>query len=282
MGRSKKIVETARTPKRKRDPIKILVVGDFMQDIYWFGHAEGLSAEAPIPKITITHKEIKEGGAGNVLANLLSLGALAKGPDCGYWLEVDHLGSPIDLYPNKHRLMIEDQQIARWDQFDTCWEIDKKYLPTEIDRIVIADYNKGSIGPELLSYLYELNLPTFVDTKQDPTIYVGWITAIFPNLSEYERYHDTYDKFERCIVTLGAGGAEIREFGKIIEQQPAYASQVVSVCGAGDTFTAAYALRWPRHDALQFASLGAAVAVGKPLTSTITIQEITDLRRRLK
>lgn len=264
-------MESTGPSKRKRDPVRFLVVGDFMADVYWFGHTTGLSAEAPIPKVAIDRYESFAGGAGNVFFNLQSLGAVVIAP------EVRHGPGPI-----KNRMIVDNRQIARWDENDRCGEITKEQINPEVDRIVIADYNKGSINLELLAYLYELDLPTFVDTKCDPTIYVGWATAIFPNLSEYERYKEAYDKFERCVVTKGPDGAEVREFGKVIEEEIAYAPEVVSVCGAGDSFTACFAYRWPRKDALQFASLGAAVAVGKPLTATVTLQEISDLRRRLK
>ena len=245
-----------------------------MTDVYWYGHVTGLSAEAPIPKVSITDVERLAGGASNVLRNINSLGAWVVTPDNNYWENT--------VWPVKNRLMVGDQQIARWDENDSCKEILKEHLGEEVDRIIIADYGKGSIGHEILAHLYELNLPTFVDTKGDPTVYVGWVTAIFPNLSEYERYAEVYNKFERCIVTQGEVGASLLEFGKVIDKCPAYATEVKSVCGAGDTFSAAYAYRWPRRDALQFASLAAAVAVGKPMTSTVTLSEISELRRKLK
>ena len=284
MGRSKKSVEATRVAVRKRDPVRFLVVGDFMTDVYWHGVVTGLSAEAPIPKVQITLKEVHQGGAGNVLANLRSLGATVICPNADYWSDNEDI---IFKLPIKNRLIVGGLQIARWDENDSCKEILKEHAvlaltEPEVDRIVIADYNKGAIGNELLAHLYELNLPTFVDTKRDPTIYVGWVTAIFPNLTEYERYADAYNKFERCVVTEGPQGASVLEFGKVIEKCPAFTTDVVSVCGAGDTFSAAFAYRWPRKDALQFANLAAAVVVGKPLTSTVSLSEISDLRRKLK
>ncbi|GEM_PF-45999 len=54
---------------------RIMVVGDVMLDRYTFGDVERLSPEAPIPIVRKTSEKFVLGGAGNVAANLASLGA---------------------------------------------------------------------------------------------------------------------------------------------------------------------------------------------------------------
>ena len=54
---------------------KILVVGDLMLDRYSWGNVERISPEAPIPVLRVTREDQRLGGAGNVMMNLLSLGA---------------------------------------------------------------------------------------------------------------------------------------------------------------------------------------------------------------
>lgn len=54
--------------------IKILVVGDLMLDEYLWGNSERISPEAPVQVVDIRNEEIRLGGAGNVLNNLISLG----------------------------------------------------------------------------------------------------------------------------------------------------------------------------------------------------------------
>ena len=49
---------------------RILVVGDVMLDRYWFGDAERISPEAPVPVVKISRKEERPGGAANVARNL--------------------------------------------------------------------------------------------------------------------------------------------------------------------------------------------------------------------
>jgi len=58
---------------------KIMVVGDVMLDEYLWGHVRGISPEAPVPIVEIRQQTFALGGAGNVAANLASMG-------CNVWL----------------------------------------------------------------------------------------------------------------------------------------------------------------------------------------------------
>ncbi|MBV5278104.1 MAG: bifunctional heptose 7-phosphate kinase/heptose 1-phosphate adenyltransferase, partial [Campylobacteraceae bacterium] len=53
----------------------ILVIGDLMLDHYLWGKCERISPEAPVQVIDIQKESTVLGGAGNVVNNLLSLGA---------------------------------------------------------------------------------------------------------------------------------------------------------------------------------------------------------------
>ena len=55
--------------------VKILVVGDLMLDHYIWGSCERISPEAPVQVVKINNETYTLGGAGNVVRNLLSLGA---------------------------------------------------------------------------------------------------------------------------------------------------------------------------------------------------------------
>ncbi len=54
---------------------KVLVVGDFMLDVYVYGDALRISPEAPVPVLRVKRTESCCGGAGSVAANLAALGA---------------------------------------------------------------------------------------------------------------------------------------------------------------------------------------------------------------
>jgi D-glycero-beta-D-manno-heptose-7-phosphate kinase len=55
--------------------LKIGVIGDVMLDTYIWGKVDRISPEAPVPVVTLHHKEQRIGGAGNVALNCSSLGA---------------------------------------------------------------------------------------------------------------------------------------------------------------------------------------------------------------
>ena len=54
---------------------RIAVAGDFMLDRYIWGAASRLSPEAPVPVVDFVNDSQVAGGAGNVAANLVALGA---------------------------------------------------------------------------------------------------------------------------------------------------------------------------------------------------------------
>ena len=53
---------------------RILVIGDLMLDRYRRGDVDRISAEAPVPIVSISQEFWSAGGAGNVAVNLASLG----------------------------------------------------------------------------------------------------------------------------------------------------------------------------------------------------------------
>ena len=55
--------------------LRILVVGDFMLDEYLWGKVERISPEAPVAIVEVQRETHTLGGAGNVVHNLVGLGA---------------------------------------------------------------------------------------------------------------------------------------------------------------------------------------------------------------
>ena len=53
----------------------ILVLGDLMLDRYLWGDVERISPEAPVPVFHVRRQSEIPGGAGNVVSNLVGLGA---------------------------------------------------------------------------------------------------------------------------------------------------------------------------------------------------------------
>src|SRR5512143_1307155 len=56
-------------------PVRVMVIGDFMLDTYTTGKVKRISPEAPVSVLHVQKEESRPGGAGNVVLNLVSLGA---------------------------------------------------------------------------------------------------------------------------------------------------------------------------------------------------------------
>jgi D-beta-D-heptose 7-phosphate kinase/D-beta-D-heptose 1-phosphate adenosyltransferase len=270
---------------------KILVVGDAMVDLYHFGTTTRISPEAPIPIVKVTGQEQFHGGAGNVADNLRTLGAevvlcqgLAPHPD----------DPQYGVIPIKHRLMVGTTQMARWDEYDEVRSIPIKALEAVVngwtpDAIVVSDYGKGSIDQTIRTWINKAGLPTFVDTKGSPSYYLDDFT-FFPNLHEWGIHEKSYNELGNVILKRSADGIMRLQYNTMLEWYPAYATNVVSVCGAGDTVIAAYAYFTTLGDpaALFKASIAAAIVVEKPWTATASVAEIEerikclDTKRALK
>lgn len=255
---------------------KILVVGDAMVDQYHFGIATRVSAEAPVPVVKITDHQTFHGGAANVFTNLVALGAEAK--LCA--------GDPT---PVKNRLMVGTTQVARWDTNDEVHPIEVEQLDQAMlhwtpDAIIISDYDKGSITPEVISWVYDQGVHIYIDTKKDPFSFYDSLRngdpyeTWFPNQAEYQQYKNNYDAEPYVIYKRGALGIQHLSFGDVQGDYPATARQVVSVCGAGDTVIAAYAYfaTLGDPDALHKANTAAAIVVEKPWTATVSLAEIDE------
>ena len=71
MSLKSKVTELQLAAKRP----SVLVVGDLMVDHYVWGTATRLSPEAPVPIVNVKKETTTLGGAGNVVQNLVALGA---------------------------------------------------------------------------------------------------------------------------------------------------------------------------------------------------------------
>jgi len=193
--------------------VKVAVIGDLMLDSYTIGKVSRISPEAPVPVLNVEKEEQRAGGAGNVMLNLLSLGAnvvpigrigadpagqmlkalfASEGMSIeGLFLEVGYLTIV------KNRIIASSQQIVRIDKEkitplpEMLEQQIIEALPTLLEgvqAIAISDYGKGFLSKTLLSWLIdyakENNIPTIADPKgSDFSRYRG-VDLLKPNLSE--------------------------------------------------------------------------------------------------
>jgi D-glycero-beta-D-manno-heptose-7-phosphate kinase len=184
-----------------------------MLDTYTIGKARRISPEAPVAVIHVQREDHRPGGAGNVILNLISLGAQVTaigriGQDRqGQILrdglaqeKVDTRGliTQSDYFtPVKNRVIAENQQIVRVDHeqvmpLQEALEqqiIDQlPELLMDVDIVALSDYGKGFLTKTLLSALIDYakrkKIPIITDPKGSNFIKYAGSTIIKPNLGE--------------------------------------------------------------------------------------------------
>jgi D-glycero-beta-D-manno-heptose-7-phosphate kinase len=193
--------------------LKVLIVGDVMIDAYTWGKVERISPEAPVPVVNVSSREIRLGGAGNVVMNVQALGAKpiicsvigtdSYGDSLLNLLKEQNLStegiiqSDTRITTVKERIIAGSQQIVRVDT-ETDKQIndserqiltDKiKDLAQNANVIIFEDYDKGVLSKELIhdiiSFANYHNIPTIVDPKKRNFLYYQNATLFKPNLKE--------------------------------------------------------------------------------------------------
>lgn len=191
----------------------ILVVGDLMVDHYLWGDCNRISPEAPVQVINVKDETKRLGGAGNVLHNLVSLGAKVgilsvigddeTGNDIKNLLSKLHV--EIEALPKeakrqsakKSRIISSRQQIVRIDK-ESCEEILQKSQKTILDRfdeiieyydsVILSDYNKGVLTKNICSHIIkkanELSKFILIDPKGSDYSKYKNATLLTPNKKE--------------------------------------------------------------------------------------------------
>ncbi len=192
----------------------VLVVGDVMLDRFVYGSVDRISPEAPIPVFLVTREKEMLGGAGNVVANIVSLGASAKfvsvigndpsGATLSRLLSELNIGNGMEVSDSrstilKTRFIGAGQQMLRVDRektdnLSTALEdrvIDRiKQEITGCGAVILSDYGKGMLTDRVITETIAIarshNIPVIVDPKgRDFTRYKG-ATVITPNRKELE------------------------------------------------------------------------------------------------
>ena len=174
---------------------KITVLGDVMLDEFIWGDVSRISPEAPVPVVDIKRESTHLGGAANVLANLLALGANACVVGV---IGNDYAGDRIrlsvkektDLHRDeflisadgrpttiKTRIIAHQQMVVRADRENRTPvdpDTEQRIIAAvraaleDANALVISDYDKGVITPrvlrEVLPAAYE-RIPVLVDPK---------------------------------------------------------------------------------------------------------------------
>ena len=193
--------------------LKALVVGDLMLDEYLWGKTERISPEAPVAVVDVTRQDMRLGGAGNVINNLLSLGCQVRvasvigDDDDGRVIlgRLDLRGVEADgvvlsaarKTSRKTRVLASNQQMLRIDR-ESREEIDsaaaqqlmvyvRGQLPL-VQVVLLSDYLKGvltdSLTKELIALCRAAKVPVLVDPKGNDYGKYSGATLLTPNRKE--------------------------------------------------------------------------------------------------
>jgi D-beta-D-heptose 7-phosphate kinase/D-beta-D-heptose 1-phosphate adenosyltransferase len=173
----------------------IVVLGDVMLDEFLWGDVTRISPEAPVPVVDIKRESTHLGGAANVLANLLALGARAcvigvVGDDFAgerirssvndkSTLQTDGLLIADKSRPTtiKTRIIAQQQMVVRADR-EHRTPVDEqtegriiaavKTALANAQALIISDYDKGVVTPRILSEVLPAaygRMPVLIDPK---------------------------------------------------------------------------------------------------------------------
>ncbi|MCG6894376.1 MAG: D-glycero-beta-D-manno-heptose-7-phosphate kinase [Desulfobacteraceae bacterium] len=221
---------------------RIMVVGDLMIDEYLWGRVERISPEAPVPVVTVEREEYTLGGAGNVVANLATLGAsvttvgvIGVREDGRRLLErIEALGQdtggifrePDRPTTRKTRVMAGSQHVLRIDRetrsaisesvFDRVTDFVRQQMAS-MDIVLVSDYGKGLITPPLMATVIEASrresIPVVADPKGRNFDKYGGCRLVTPNRKEASLaagmdIHDVKDLGRAANRILEASGID--------------------------------------------------------------------------
>jgi rfaE bifunctional protein kinase chain/domain len=260
---------------------RVAVIGDMMLDCYFWGEVRRVSPEAPVPVVEIDNEFYRFGGAANVALNIIKLGGVPVpigviGFDNYGTIftsliresGIDHEGILIDENrptTAKTRVIAQNQHVVRIDKESKQYinnQVGEElylYLKDQIkslDAIILEDYNKGVLTPDLIEKIIALanenKVIVTVDPKFNNFFRYKDVTVFKPNRKEAEdvlgiKIRTTEDisaagkelmkrlNPDYLLLTLGEEGIAVFQDGKEERRMPTKARKVADVSGAGDT-----------------------------------------------
>ena len=248
---------------QQQKQFKILVIGDSCNDIYTFGSCTRLSPEAPVPVFVKKNSTIQQGLGCNV--------------DILTHAELITKERFIDITSNQQLLRIDNDckvTAITYNLFDNL----KNNKLQSYDAIVISDYNKGYVEPNIIKkFINRANktlTPIFVDSKKhDLSCFEGCIIKL--NKKESKSITGWPTVFD-LVVTHGKNGAVWKN-----KKFAAPNVEIHNVCGAGDTFLAGLVFNFLKtknmESAIKFANQCGSIAVSKLGTYALNKEDINDI-----
>ncbi|MFL6229512.1 MAG: D-glycero-beta-D-manno-heptose-7-phosphate kinase [Pyrinomonadaceae bacterium] len=210
---------------------RVVVFGDVMLDEFVWGDVTRISPEAPVPVVDVRRESIRLGGAANVVANLVALGARASlvgvtgadaaseklraklAEDCGGRGDARLITDASRPTTTKTRIIAHNQLVVRADRerrAAVAAEIEDRLIETlmssltEADALVVSDYDKGAVTPRVLAAVLgaarSRSLPALVDPKPRNFDAYRHATLVTPNHHEALRLANSEDDTDAGVA----------------------------------------------------------------------------------
>ena len=238
--------------------VKVLIIGEQCVDKFVYCNTKRLSPEAPVPVLNPIRTTKNPGMAGNTIANVKALA-----PE--YYTMSLGQNEPI----TKIRYVEEksNHMFLRLDEGETTitpfkWTMDIDVLIGQSDIVIVSDYNKGFLTLGDLREIGRKSKLSIIDSKRKLTNDIAKaFTFVKLNESEWNSNPDLTT--DNVIITLGKMGAEYQD---ILYTSP-NPQDTIDVSGAGDTFTAAFIVKYFQtkniSSSIEFANKKGAEVVSK-------------------
>lgn len=238
--------------------IKVLVIGEECVDKFVYCKTDRLSPEAPIPVINPIKTTTNGGMAGNTVANIKALfpNSEVKGIH-----QTQKITKTRFVEDKSNHMFV---RLDEGDDFCDTFTWDEKVYTSikESDVVIVSDYDKGFLSNSDLKGIAYRSKLSILDSKRKLT---NDITKdfTFVKLNESEDDNNELLNKENVIVTLGKRGA----WSKGVLYGSPNPQDTIDVSGAGDTFTAAFIIKYfelgQEDKAIKFANEKASEVVSK-------------------
>ena len=244
--------------------MKILVIGDSCTDVFIYGHSNRLCPEAPVPIFEPSRTVTNDGMAGNVRANLESLGA-----------NVNLITNKEQITKTRYVDVKSNQMFLRVDSIDRVRPaFDINRVDWDVDAVIVSDYDKGFLTENDIHEISKRHELTFIDTKKPINLQTfSDYTFIKMNEWEWELCEKAGAKYEewadKLIITMSEKGCLYKDVVFPVNND----IEVRDLSGAGDTFMASLVYKYANTesitDAIKFANECATKVVQKKGVTTI-------------
>ncbi len=230
---------------------KVLVIGDLMIDEYLWGSVDRISPEAPVQVVAVDRENSTLGGAGNVVKNLVALGAQAAVAGV---IGADSQGAMIVRMLAEHHVdtdgLIQDaarpttrktriigghQHVLRIDR-ETRQAVSRTDIAQivrfvedrvhQCDILLLSDYGKGLLSESLVQQVIgvanKTKKPVIVDPKGLNFKKYAGATAITPNKKEASLAVGIEILNDESLIAVGE---------KLLNEVPV--QKVLMTCGKG-------------------------------------------------